>query len=119
MDRGGDLLTITTEEEKKAIAAKIKYTSNIYYWISLNDRDYRNFHYWSNNDADGVINWGSGAPDKSGYTSMKIFCFLDSLISPNERQNMAAIRKIYGMDYYFAGNKSNKNNYKDRYDYTL
>ncbi|CAB3996190.1 Hypothetical predicted protein, partial [Paramuricea clavata] len=71
LDRGGDLLTITTEEEKKAIAAKIKYSSSIYYWISLNDRDYRNFHYWSNNDADGVINWGSGAPDKSGYTNTK------------------------------------------------
>ncbi|CAB4030131.1 Hypothetical predicted protein, partial [Paramuricea clavata] len=63
LDRGGDLLSITTEEESKAIAEKIKYGMDDYFWISLNDRDYRGIHYWSNNEAFGLINWGSGAPE--------------------------------------------------------
>ena len=70
MDRGGDLLTITTAKERTAIGERIKNTANNYYWIALNDRDYRNDYYWSNGDANALISWGSGAPDNSGRTSM-------------------------------------------------
>ena len=47
----------------------------LYFWISLNDRDYNRFFYWSNNDANGLISWGSGAPDTSGTISRKYYFF--------------------------------------------
>ena len=70
LDRGGDLLAITTEEERSAIQAQVTNTAINYFWISLNDRDYIDNYYWSNNDANGLINWESGAPDLK--SSMKI-----------------------------------------------
>lgn len=77
LERGGDLLSVTTEEENKAIAEKIKYGTDDYFWISLNDRDYRGIYYWSNDEAYGLTNWGSGAPESSrDLTSMKFILFI-------------------------------------------
>ncbi|XP_028395191.1 uncharacterized protein LOC114519267 isoform X2 [Dendronephthya gigantea] len=71
LERGGDLLTITNEKEKEAVADQIKNSFHDYYWISLNDRDYRDIYDWSNGDANGLINWGTGAPDNSGKINRK------------------------------------------------
>lgn len=72
MDRGGDLLAITTEKVKTAIGNRIQFGAIDHYWISLNDRDYRNIYDWSDNSANGFINWGSGSPDKYSRSGKKI-----------------------------------------------
>ena len=93
-DRGGDLLAMATPAEMNEIAAKIRFYT--YYWIGLNDRDYRNSYYWSNTDANGMINWGSGAPDNTGYTSMKINFLTLVLFPPLPSISLLSLRLLPG-----------------------
>lgn len=76
MDRGGDLLTIGTEEVKTAIKKRIMFGVYSYYWISLNDRDYKSIYDWSDNSPNGLISWGSGAPDIYSTSGKKIIAVI-------------------------------------------
>ena len=76
MDRGGDLLAIATKEVKTAIGNRIVTGVEDFYWISLNDRDYRNIYDWSDNSANGLISWGSGAPDLYSTFGKKIIVLI-------------------------------------------
>ena len=71
LERGGDLLTITNEKERKAVAARINSSVHDYYWISLNGRDYPNIFDWANGAPNGFMNWGSGDHYFSMFTTSK------------------------------------------------
>ena len=65
LEQGGDLLTIATDKEKITINKRIKVLNGISsLWISLNDRDFKDVQYWSDGEAAGLFNWGSGSPSK-------------------------------------------------------
>ena len=76
MERGGDLLTISTYDDMRTIKTLLQKNSAYYdYWISLNDRDYNNVYYWTNSENTAYLNWGSGSPNRwsSEYIQIKLY----------------------------------------------
>ena len=70
LDEDGDLLSVRNLKEKTAIVERLSNLRESYvtgFWISLNDKDYRDFFYWSDDNANTLMSWGSGSPERTDY----------------------------------------------------
>ena len=98
LDQAGDLLTMRDLAEKTAIVHQLSKIRKSYisgFWISLNERDYQNYFYWSDNEANSFTSWGSGSPHYYPYNdkASKLKYFKLTLMN-TDIQSMFSV-KIY------------------------